>query len=351
VFTVTLGRFDPRTLGLAAARDDWRKRSHAIRFEGFNPTEARRTARQTQASKVMTLAGLLDLYGAQDGRAASWTKQLRPAVERVFKAHLATPLPRLALIELQATVDRWPSAKSAAFSLRALLTVIRWASVSSRKLVSPELLELTTNAAKPERDRVLQPAELAALLPTFAQASPVDPYAVAHRLILLCGFRRGEIAAARWAQIDLAAATWHLPTSKTGAAHTVQLSRQAVQLLQAVRPPHALPADHVLRDRGQPLYAWDAATARYRQASGVTGWTRHDLRRTSATILAELGCSDTLIKVALLNHAQPHSGVSGIYIRHRYIAEAREALQRLADRLDTIASGGAQVLTLPASAA
>jgi hypothetical protein len=78
-----------------------------------------------------------------------------------------------------------------------------------------------------------------------------------------------------------------------------------------------------------------------------TGWQRHDLRRTSATAMGELGVMPDVIE-AVLNHVTIHSQIASVYNKSRYRPQVAEALQKLADWLDGIEQGGAQVITLPA---
>ncbi|KAF7598230.1 MAG: alpha/beta hydrolase [Candidatus Dactylopiibacterium carminicum] len=63
----------------------------------------------------------------------------------------------------------------------------------------------------------------------------------------------------------------------------------------------------------------------------VTHWAPHDLRRTSRTLLALLGCPDA-VGEAILGHMLP--GVMGTYNRHAYDAERVEWLSRLSSYLD-----------------
>ncbi len=67
----------------------------------------------------------------------------------------------------------------------------------------------------------------------------------------------------------------------------------------------------------------------------VTHWSAHDLRRTTRTLLATLGCPNE-IGEAVLGHVQP--GVVGIYNRHTYDRERRDWLTRLSHRLEEIAA-------------
>jgi len=56
------------------------------------------------------------------------------------------------------------------------------------------------------------------------------------------------------------------------------------------------------------------------QYLGLPRWTPHDLRRTAATKLSELGCPDEIID-AILNHVK--KGVIGVYNRNKYDKEKR----------------------------
>jgi integrase len=66
----------------------------------------------------------------------------------------------------------------------------------------------------------------------------------------------------------------------------------------------------------------------------VTHWTPHNLRRTSRTMLAALGCPKE-IGEAVLGHMPP--GIEGTYNSHTYDAERRLWLKRLAMHLDKLA--------------
>jgi integrase len=65
----------------------------------------------------------------------------------------------------------------------------------------------------------------------------------------------------------------------------------------------------------------------------VVDWNIHDLRRSAATHMAELGVAPHIVE-AILNHQSGHKrGVAGIYNRASYAAEVRSALARWADAL------------------
>lgn len=67
----------------------------------------------------------------------------------------------------------------------------------------------------------------------------------------------------------------------------------------------------------------------------VERWGPHDLRRSSRTVLAALGCPDEIGEAAL-GHMK--AGITGIYNRHKYDMEKRVWLDRLNERLEQLAA-------------
>ena len=67
----------------------------------------------------------------------------------------------------------------------------------------------------------------------------------------------------------------------------------------------------------------------------VDDWTPHDLRRTAATLLADLGCPFEGVE-AILAHRLP--GVSGTYNRGTYADQKVEWLGKLNAHIDAIAA-------------
>jgi integrase len=77
------------------------------------------------------------------------------------------------------------------------------------------------------------------------------------------------------------------------------------------------------------------------KASGTTGWHRHDLRRTGATMIGEAGIPPYVIEAAL-NHSTINTDLSGRYNVARYRDDVKDALQalsaqyiRLIERVET----------------
>jgi integrase len=145
-------------------------------------------------------------------------------------------------------------------------------------------------------------------------------------------------------------ALWTVPGERTKNAerHTVPLSRQAIALLRTLDPGSA--GELVFRTfTGGPISNWDRETKVLQEASGTERWTRHDLRRTGATMLGEMGELPDIIAAAL-NHVSIHSPLAATYNRSRYRPQVAAALQRLANALDGIEAGVAKVVPLHAGA-
>jgi integrase len=182
------------------------------------------------------------------------------------------------------------------------------------------------------RERVLTRDELRAMWRSLGD----DSFSDIVRLLLLTGQRRTEIGGLQWSEIDLARRMIVLPASRTKnkRAHELPLSRQALEILSGC--PRRNGTDFIFSDNGNLDY--DRAKIALDARVGIAEWKIHDLRRTCATGMSELGVLPHIVE-AVLNHQSGHkSGVAGIYNRARYADEMRSALQRWADHVEQITS-------------
>lgn len=175
------------------------------------------------------------------------------------------------------------------------------------------------------RDRVLTDAELIAVWK--AAADEGYPFGAIVQLLVLTGQRRGEVAGMRWRDIDAETRTWTLPgeLNKSGRAHVLPLTDQAVALIQALpRLSDELVFPSRSSKSNSPVSGIGKAKARINTASGVEDWRLHDIRRTVATGMARLKVPPHVVE-KVLNHS---SGTfSGVYNRFGYLDEMREALE------------------------
>jgi integrase len=181
-----------------------------------------------------------------------------------------------------------------------------------------------------ERDRVLLPWELEKIIQELKVGNldkndhfAVDLRPVAHLFILLTLSRRSEVENARWEDIDLDLLTWtkSVKSLKGPRKVTHPISDAAADVLRSL-PGYAnrKDDDFVFPNRsGGTLDNWPRSTEVIQKASGTSGWTRHDLRRSSATILEKMGVAMPLIDT-LLSHqnafaSQNTSSAASAYIK------------------------------------
>ncbi len=335
--------------GIREAREEARRVREAVRA-GADPVADRRRDRaigRDARAGIGTLEAVLNIYEANKGRTLkSWTHS-RKRVDRVFAPLMGHPVAGLTAADLQMLADGYRAQQSAAFAVRTIRPALKWA--AKRGHVATTLAALQVPVPVKARRRVLSRGELAALLPAVRASS--RPHAALIQFLLLTLARLNEATAARWRDVSLDAGTWTIPVTKNGEIHVVPLPRQAVALLRDRLPKDADGNSRLERPdalvfatgNGTALGNWDRETKSLHSASGTAGWTRHDLRRTGATTLGELGELPDIIEAAL-NHTSIRSPLASTYNRSRYRPQVAAALQRLADALDGIETGAATVL-------
>ena len=182
---------------------------------------------------------------------------------------------------------------------------------------------------------MLSDAEVVALW----KATDSDPAGPLVRVLLLTGQRRSEVSGMRWSEIGEAEQIWSLPPERTknGQAHIVPLSSQAWSIIDDM--PQIEGNDFVFAAADRTGYGRAKTRIDERMPGVVEHWQFHDLRRTLATNLQRLGVRLEVTE-AVLNHTSgTRSGIVGVYQRHDWAAEKRDALQRWADRIDALVTG------------
>jgi integrase len=204
------------------------------------------------------------------------------------------------------------------------------------------------------RSRALSLEELSKVFKVFSDHSDIftrDNY-LACSLLLLLGVRKGELISARWQDFDIKKKLWNMPAeNKTGVAITIPLPPASIKWfeelhMRACGSDYLFPSrrsskrrayisDDTLNHALAKLFGKkvDGNKQPYENLLGNAGiehFTIHDLRRTCRSLLASLGVQGHIAE-RCLNHKL--KGVEGIYNRHDYLAERKEALDKLSEIL------------------
>src|SRR5262249_49324831 len=91
------------------------------------------------------------------------------------------------------------------------------------------------------------------------------------------------------------------------------------------------------RGKSSPFNGWSKASTALWKASGVSGATLHDIRRTYRTVHARIGTPPHVAE-RLVNHVSSRTAVEVIYDRHTYLPEMRKAVDSYEKFLQTILS-------------
>jgi integrase len=195
----------------------------------------------------------------------------------------------------------------------------------------------TNVAPEPARERVLSMSELAAVW----KACGDDSYGAIARLLILTGQRREEIGGPRRDEIRDDMIVLPGERTKNKRSHVIPLS----SLAQDVLRPHQGIGPFVFGDE-KTFGSWSYGRTRVDAALAAAGvklapWVLHDLRRSVATHMAEIGIQPHIIE-SVLNHTGGHkAGVAGIYNRATYDREKRQALDLWADHVFAAVEGRA----------
>jgi integrase len=246
------------------------------------------------------------------GAIANWSGRKISTIQRTDVIRLLDDL-----------VDRG-SPISANRSLAALRKLFNWAE-GRYGLVSNPCSKVEMPGSETARDRVLTDDELAAVW--RATTGLGGYFASVVKLLILTGQRRSEVAGMEWRELDLPAKLWKLPRGrvKNDTGHEVPLSAQSLAVIEAVPRIAGRPLVFTARG-GKPVSGFWKVKTEIDEASGVAGWTFHDLRRTAASGMARLGVSLPVIEKILNHSSGTFRGVVGVYQRHSFANEKRAAL-------------------------
>ena len=351
VTRATLGTYPEISLAVA------REKANAFRSEvarGINPVEAKRKVREESGSK--TFKKLAERYLEEH---ANRFKRSAAEDERNLKLHI-TPkwgkkrfdeIRRSDVIELVEGLIK-ANKPILANRVQSLVSKIFSFAEDAGLLPAKPFTRLKRRAPENVGTRVLSDDELRLFWPRIVQRPVTRRVGLALRLELLTASRPGEVAGLHSDELlsldDPSKAAWVLPAerSKNGRAHFIPLSPLAVETIKEAQKLVAedekfiFPSPSREREAITP-HAFSVAMARFAHElsadlSGAKEWkdappTPHDLRRTAATRLSELGFAKE-DRDAVMNHKRSDVG-SKHYDLYDRAREKRTALNALATNI------------------
>jgi integrase len=273
----------------------------------------------------------------------------RPGSFREIRRHLllhAKPLHHLPVAritlrdvaDLITSVTKQSGAVTANRVRSSLSVLFSWLIQNGRVPANP-----VVNAGKnPERSRsrVLSAAELKLIWDNLNG----DQFAAIVKLLMLTATRAAEIAGLRWSEIADGQIVFPAERVKNKRVFTLPLSPAAAEII--AEQPNRAGRDLIFGDGHGPFSGWSRCRRRLDEritaANGgkpLPDWTIHDLRRSAATHMAEIGVLPHVIECVLNHVGGFRSGVAGIYNRHSFQKEMRDTLVLCAEHLATIVKG------------
>ena len=376
---LTLGAFPAITL--EAARDIGGKalRAAAVGRDPATEKQARKVAEET--AKAEKERGKRDLFenvarefierhAKKNTRESSWRETARilgfrpdpdnpgkllvverqndkpPTVINLWSGRKVQEITKRDVIALLDTVrDRAPVMANR--NLAAVRKLFNWCLARDVIQVSPCTL-IEPPAPERSRDRILTDDELRLVWNAAnVDASPFGPLV---KLLILTGQRLAEVGGMCWNELDLETKLWTIPAErvKNGERHEVPLSNSVVEILKALPRIKTTKGFVFTTTRDAAVSGFSRAKDRLDaavEASLTKGakppehWTFHDLRRTMASGMARLGIQLPVIEKVLNHSSGSFRGIVGVYQRHSFSEEKRQALDAWARFVQSTVNG------------
>ncbi|MFC3784220.1 integrase [Sphingopyxis italica] len=311
--------------------------------QGIDPGEAERQRRRESVDLAF------DNYSDRFAEACvgeGWRRLVKRSLELHVKPVLGSkPLPNLTRIDIVAVFDRMPRAQIANIRnvFAVLRRLLRWA-VSRGDIDRSPMEGMETPPPVKPRDRWLSDEELGRIW--MAAPNTHSCFGPIIRLLIVTGQRREEVSSLRWEELNRKDLLWTLPgeRAKNGEPNRIPLNELAVAILDEVAGSAIWPRSGRMftTSRGGRFTGYSKGKIKLDLLMSQDGreplpdWRLHDLRRTLATGFQRLGVRFEVTE-AVLNHVGgSRAGVAGIYQRHDWKDEKREAMKSWNDHLATI---------------
>jgi integrase len=298
----------------------------------------------------------MERYAKKNTRERTWQETERIFNRDVLPAWKGRMLDSIRRRDVVALLDDI-AGKHAVHANRVLAAVRRMFSWACER----DLLEASpcfgVKAPSPEvsRDRVLSDDELRLVMRAAEKLeAPFGPYV---RMLVLTLQRRNEVSGMKWGELNLAEATWTLPASRTKNAseHILPLPGAAMAILEAMKKERFADALFVFTGTGRsPVSGFAKLKKRIdrlieaENGEPIAPWRFHDLRRSGASKMPRLGVALPTVEKILNHTSGSFGGVVGVYQRHSFADEKRQALETWAAFLGRLRGGADKVAELGA---
>ena len=321
-------------IGLAAARREAADALYRIE-KGIDPGLAKQRIKDEQrAAAADTLQAVCAEFFRRDGAKLRSAHDSRRDLDRlVFPVLGNRPIAdvrRKDIVRLLDSIQDNNGPGQADTVLAIIRRVMNWHAVRDDNFRSPIVRGMQRRkASENTRDRVLSDDEIRAVW--RAADNTQGPFGCFLQFVLLTAARRNEAAHLRWPEI--AGADWTLPASRNKVKVDLTRPLSAAALAVLAKVPRIVGTDFVFSAGGGRLGGLARRKKQIDKASGVTGWTIHDLRRTARSLMSRASVPSEHAE-RCLGHVI--GGVQGTYDRHRYQDEMRLAYERLAALIEQI---------------
>jgi integrase len=332
-------------LGLVKARQRAKTLLGAAAADRDPLEERRKAAARTED----TFESIANSYLDREGRELRTVKERRAALKRlVYPTMGKRPIQDIRRSDVVKLLDKIEDQNGPVMADRTLASIrkiMNWHASRSDDFRSPIVRGMARTNGDRKRARILTDDELRAIWTTAEKTE--GPFGRFVQFLLLTGSRRNEAAAMARAPAEkpeLLGADWTLPAArnKVNVELVRPLSPAALAILEKL--PRIGKRGFVFTTNGRaPIGGFSRFKRLLDEASGVTGWRLHDLRRTARSLMSRAGVPSDHAE-RCLGHVMP--GVRGVYDRHEYHAEKRQAYEMLAALVERIIDPQPNVVAL-----
>jgi integrase len=305
---------------------------------GHDPQAEKAARRQKDTHSLKGIAGDYLAFKQKTVRPRTYAEIVRYLTGHFFKPLHNIPIDQITRKDIAACLTKITLENGSITASRARIALsgfYAWAMGQGLAEANPVIGTTRPQEAKP-RERVLDDDELAQVW----KACGDDAFGKVIRLLILTGARRAEVGGMRWSELDLERGTWVIPAErvKNGRQHTLPLTSLAISIIESV--PRRVGRDHLFGTRSDGGLSHWHAKAELDQRVTIKPWRVHDLRRTLATRLCDLGVAPHVVE-QILNHQSGHrAGIVGVYNKSVYANEVRAAMALWCDHIRTLVDSG-----------